>query len=373
MKAADLFIGWVKIAALFVAVPGTILLAALAWFGISKVEDVRKRVDEASASIDSARKAAIDDIHQRMAEAIASIDGARNEAAEISQQATQLRSDYARLQLDFGSVAELAGNVRNLSKKVQQIEEEISFENASELPQDTREDLENAIMRYRVYFARLGYSPQTARITIGIDTRNSRNAYYDGAGKIVIDKEMVDMPEAIYRSYTHRALETIHGWDYLDNRGWSAIESGLADYFPCSYQNNARFGERFVQKFASALPPEFNERGLLRDLTSKVRFDAVIDAEQHVSGEAWGAAFWDIRSLLTQDRADELLFKAWAQPTVEDKSKDTLMIWQGFAEEITKSAGKTLGAATEGEIRKIFSRRGLLSADPISATGDVPS
>jgi len=33
------------------------------------------------------------------------------------------------------------------------------------------------------------------------------NAYYDGK-KIVIDKRMADMPDVIYRSYTHRALET---------------------------------------------------------------------------------------------------------------------------------------------------------------------
>jgi hypothetical protein len=163
------------------------------------------------------------------------------------------------------------------------------------------------------------------------------------------------MPEVVYRSYTHRALKTVHDWSDLD-AGSNAIESGLADYFPCSYQNVSKFGEAYVKRFAATLPPEFAKRGLLRDLDNTIGLDTVEGAETHAAGEAWGGAFWEIRSRVGHDQADALLFQTWSEKLAPDPA-DTL--WRRFAEASVKNAASVLGQSEAVQIAAIFQRRGL--------------
>jgi len=342
---AERLFSWAKSFGLIVGVPIGLLGLVLGGLGIKSYADF-------STLVGSARK-----------EVTESIEGARKSAVEIAGQAEKLRDDYAKLQTQFGEVSTLALNVQDLSNKVQRIEEKISIQNPQALSADVQQNLENAIAQYREYFARLGYKPPSGRIEIEIDTKNSMNAYYDGK-KIVIDKRMADMPDVIYRSYTHRALETVHEWGNLDT-SLNAIESGLSDYFPCSYQDNPRFGVRFVQEFAASLPPEFAKRGLLRDMLNTIGLDTVVSAEAHVAGEAWSGAFWEIRGLFGRDRADALFFQTWSEK-LDDKPTDTL--WRRFAEVLVKKAAATMGQSEAAQIVTVFKRRGL-TLEPSAARG----
>jgi hypothetical protein len=191
----------------------------------------------------------------------------------------------------------------------------------------------------------LGYKPPSGRVEIEIDTKESMNAYYTG-NKIVIDQRMVDMPDVIYRTYTHRALETVHDWSNLDG-GSRAIESGLSDYFPCSYQNNPKFGESFVKKLRNGLPPEFAKRGLLRHMVNTIGLDTVVGVEEHAAGEAWSGAFWEIRALVGRDRADALLFQTWSEKM---DAEPTGTLWRRFAEALVKNAGAAIGPSVVAEI-----------------------
>ena len=167
---AERLFSWAKSLGLVVGVPIALLGLVLGALGVKSYADF-------SAMVANARK-----------EVTESIESARNKAAEISGQAETLRADYARLQTQFGEVSALAQNVQDLSNKVKRIEETISIQNPQALSPATQENLEDAIARYREYFARLGYKPPSGKIEIEIDTGNSMNAYYDG-NKIVIDKQ----------------------------------------------------------------------------------------------------------------------------------------------------------------------------------------
>ena len=338
---AERLFGWAKSFGLVVGVPVGLLALVLGGLGIKSYSDF-------SALVGSARK-----------EVTESIEDARKSAAEIAGQAEKLRDDYAKLQTQFGEVSALARNVQALSNKVQRIEEEISIHNPQDLPAAVRKNLESSIAQYRKYFENIGYKPPSDRIEIEIDNKDSMNAYYDGK-KIVMDRRMAEMPDVIYRSYTHRALESVRGLGIQNDR-LRAIESGLSDYFPCSYQDSPRFGQRFVEEFAPRLPPEWVQRGALRDMVNTIGFDTVIGAEEHAAGEAWSGAFWEIRGLLGRDRADALLFQTWSEKLA---GRPAGTLWERFAEGLVRQAAATIGQSEARQIEAVFEARGLALRRP---------
>src|SRR5262249_4107329 len=91
---------------------------------------------------------------------------------------------------------------------------------------------------YLNYLDKLGFPTPTKKVNITI-APTSVGAYYD-KNTIVIDPKITDDLSVALREYTHHFLVREQNW----SGQYAAIESGLADYFVCSFLDNPRVGEK---------------------------------------------------------------------------------------------------------------------------------
>lgn len=122
-----------------------------------------------------------------------------------------------------------------------------------------------------------------------------------------------------------------------------AIESGLADYYSCSF---------------AAQPRWESKSGLSVDLTSNHAFSEislreVLDNDK--AGVVWGAAFWKLRQQLGKEVADPLLAATWKSWYPSDTTTDASAEFVQKLIELHKAAG----GKSENEILEIFRSRGL--------------
>ena len=175
------------------------------------------------------------------------------------------------------------------------------------------------------------------------------------------------MPDVIYRIYTERIIKETkpEAWDAPS---WkvTAIYSGLADYFACSYQGDPKFGVKYVTTLRNQLPREMAQRGYLRNLVNKRSFPAGSGTdpqmhEMHDEGEIWGGAFWDIRTALgckdsaRCETADKIVLASWTALDLKPLETVDLRLAQQIVQNIRQSAG----ADQADKVRNAFARRGL--------------
>jgi hypothetical protein len=145
----------------------------------------------------------------------------------------------------------------------------------------------------------------------------------------------------------------------------AAILSGLADYFPCSFAGEPRYGAKYVQTLGAKLPAEVVKRGYLRNLANNRLFVAdsasPLEQEEHVAGEVWGGVFWELRGLLgCKDNtagcaaADKIVLASWMALKITSKVDVRL------AQSVVKNVRESFGAELAGKAREAFSRRGLV-------------
>jgi fungalysin metallopeptidase (M36) len=190
--------------------------------------------------------------------------------------------------------------------------------------------------------------------------------YYDGE-IIVVGAKIVSETDGIYREYTERALnETKPGiWDSVN---WKAtgLFSGIADYFPCSYQGNPKFGSKYVEILGDKLPAEFRNRGYLRNMANNRPFVGdsadLREQEMHALGEVWAGVLWELREMLGCKpdsskclASDKIVFESWNGFKLEP----TENLDKRFEQELVQRVEEAFGAAEAGEIREAFTRRGL--------------
>jgi hypothetical protein len=131
-------------------------------------------------------------------------------------------------------------------------------------------------------------------------------------------------------------IENTKWWEY------HAIQSGLAVYYPCSFDERSVFGR--TTEISTNLDNEskFNEPPL----------------DQHSAntegGTVWGGAFWELHRLLGQAKADTLLSSAWISWHPSDPGN----VRSDFIKRIIQVSESEEGKH-RAEIRAIFERRGL--------------
>jgi len=133
------------------------------------------------------------------------------------------------------------------------------------------------------------------------------------------------------------------------------IESGLADYFPCSYADRSYFGEIVAAVLNLGRP-------YTRNLNNSRKFDETpeLEGEVHERGEIWGGAFWQLRSVLGRDLADRLLARAWqsmAWPITEPETA------RKFIDAVLLNAKDIASDQKVAEIRTTFRKRGFPAPD----------
>jgi hypothetical protein len=248
--------------------------------------------------------------------------------------------------------ASLKEKIEDLGAKVDKLAQ-LKFEPSIALTPGRQTDLQSCLDSFHAYLAKLGYQSQTGHVRVFVDPTLKDNAYYEGEGnRIVLGEPFVNDTDAVFREYTHHALLPA-GLDREEmTNEQQAVESGLADYFACSFNNDPLFGEQSIHMFREF--PEFKGKAAIRDLDNNRSFhEAAADPEFHNVGEIWSGAFWELRKHLGQDIADKLLFSAWAAALSSfDANND---FGAAFAETLVE----TCDGAHRRNVRAILKRRGL--------------
>jgi hypothetical protein len=325
---AERLLGWAKLFGYAVGIPLAVLALALGFLGIRSYNDFTALV--ASAQTEITGKLAQD-------------------AKDLETKSAELNATYASLKDKFAQVSTLADNVQALSQKVQQIEEKIGFEPSSVLTPELQRGLEQSISSFRDYLAAFGYKPRPGKIRVYVDPDMQANAYYiDSENRIVLAEEVATDTDVIFRAYAHHALSSVFPIGDMKSVD-SAIESGLADYFPCSFSNDSRLGEASVAVF---------HKPYLRNLDNRRSFKEIAapNTEVHDAGEVWGGAFWAIRGIVSQEQADRLLFSAWGKLKDRTGDADRAVVFAALIIEGAKAIGEGQYA---DRIREVFRSRDL--------------
>jgi hypothetical protein len=205
--------------------------------------------------------------------------------------------------------AVLQKKVDTLGAKVEKLER-LTFEPSAALTPELQTKLQSSFDAFQAYLAELGYQSQTGNVQIFVDPTLKDNVYYDG-NRIVLGEPLAKDSDAAFREYTHHALLAKTGVDRPMSNEQHSVESGLADYFACSFNNDPLFGEQSIHLFRKY--PGFEAKSAIRNLKNDRTFDeAAENPEFHNVGEIWGGAFWELRERLGQPAADKLLFSTWA-------------------------------------------------------------
>jgi hypothetical protein len=130
------------------------------------------------------------------------------------------------------------------------------------------------------------------------------------------------------------ASEDARWWEYY------AIQSGLAVYYPCSFDERPVFGR--TKEISTNLDNETKFAGAPLDQQSANTDGATV----------WGGAFWESRRLLGQAESDKLLASAWISWHPSDPSN----VRSDFVKRMVEL--QESGEHSQ-EIKGIFERRGI--------------
>jgi hypothetical protein len=130
----------------------------------------------------------------------------------------------------------------------------------------------------------------------------------------------------------------------------SAIESGLASYFPSSYTNDPKYLRIKTPGHGDWAAWDLSRKSVF-PTTSFDQLSAMREGT-----ETWGGAFWEMRSALGPGLADKMLVEAWKNFTVQDASQG---VRKAFLKELLDSALVKESKARSDTIVRIFRSRNL--------------
>jgi hypothetical protein len=302
---ANRLLDWAKLLAFFIGIPIALLLLILGVLGIKTYNDFSTQIDKA------------------MADAAAKLTSVQERAAKLQSESDSLASVFQKLRTQASDTTALAEQVKTLSAKVNVIELR----------------LEDAFAGFQDYVKSLGY--RSGAGTFDVDVREKmpagKPAYYDpDRRKLVVGREYVTDVIILYRAYMLQVLSS-SGPD-ISLLDYSAIYSGLATYFSCSFVDN----------------PRPNPDTTIWDLAKKRPFTELKPTDDSVlidGTEIWGSAFWELRTILGKNVADKILIDAWFNLHAEKVRADR---GASFVRKLFD-----LDKTHEAQIRAVFVQRGL--------------
>jgi len=302
---------WAKLFGYFIGIPVAIVVLLLGFFGIRTYGDIASKLKIAIQEADSLNK---------------KIAGIKTETTELEKIVEKI--DIVRPKLDSTEkqIHIFEEKNRALTTKYQSVESQIaSLENklasvdskaegaktlAIELQQKV-EQLEG-MGAFQSYLERLGFEVPKGQVIVDIHSDSTRPSFYSPTeNRILIWRSVVNDHDFIFRLYAHHVLTTYRPIA-TESKDYQFVESGLADYFPCSFKNDALMAEVSAAAFKEN-PSNYNYPNS-RNLVNERKFNELkirMDAED--GGEVWGGAFWEIRKILGQNVSDRLLCLTWTK------------------------------------------------------------
>lgn len=242
-----------------------------------------------------------------------------------------------------GRLDEAGQRVDTLADRVDRVER-LAF--SPTVAPEVAEALEGVVSRFHDHLVAvgLGDTGSVPSVRITDDSQQIDNAYYDPAAReIVLGRHLANDPDVMLREYTHHLLVGGYQYEVLSPAA-TALESGLADYLPCSFTGDPALGRKIAGILGLESPWI---RNLENDRTSSSIQRTVQDA-----GEVWGGGLWEVRTLLGREEADAAALIAWQQA---DPPRA-----RGFAKRFVAALASAV-PTREAAIRKIFDRRGLMT------------
>jgi len=339
---ADRMFKWAQWFALLVGAPLAILAVILTLLGIRSYADFQDRMKRAREAIDRQMQKA-----EELQAAHEVIDRQMKDAASLQAQFVALREHLAEL-------SNLDSSVREIAAQVDRIEQYVGFQKSAALTPALKTKLEASLARYRTWLTRIGCDT-TEPVTVLISRKASErgNAHYQPPNKIVISEDLARDPDVALREYTHHVLSEAKRDDAVP---FTAVQSGLSDYLPCSFNDTPLFAVRSIPAFRRLYGRHHFPNNYLRTMDNQVRLDIVpYGGSQQRIGEGWGGAFWELRALLGQPQADPLLLDAWkAAPIAEDAPGSSVPFAEALIALVDERHPQASAAA-----RALFKRRGL--------------
>jgi hypothetical protein len=242
--------------------------------------------------------------------------------------------------------AALQERVEALHTKVEGIK--VAFEKSAALTPHLQDQLQSTLEGFQAYLGKLGYEDRSEGVTVLIDPALKDNAHYTN-GRIVVGEPLAGDPSVVMREYAHHALTRELPYDGFTEEE-KALESGLADYFACSFADDPLMGKGIIHLYRSY--PGYETKTAVRDLSQVLKFTKGDAFDFRVLGEQWGSAFWELRRQLGREAADKILFDAW-------ESLNPGGVDVGTRENYFNRLIAVTSPEQAKTIRSVFERRGL--------------
>ena len=183
------------------------------------------------------------------------------------------------------------------------------------------------------------FSPFMRRLAIGTGTGTASG----GLNNLARDADV------LYHEYTHAVINEITRLGIRPDDFGRAMNEAYADYFPCSFFNDADMGEWAVS----------NRRGM-RNLDNNQRFPDDIfqprlgEPEEHFTGLIWGGACWTLRERIGAREADQIIFNS-----LFFLPRNGSANFQIGLTALLQADESVLGGTHQGTIRQLFNDRGI--------------
>lgn len=264
---------------------------------------------------------------------------------ELREWAVELLNDNSPTKLNAKAVANLKSGTVILPS--------FGFVPSSSLTSELKAELESSLASFQSYMGKLGFSiearPISVEIVPGVIYKGIAVVLWNpDTASIVVTSAFARDKVSVLRQLAYSSLLT----GTIQSPEYSAIESGLATYFPCSFLNHPKVADQASAAGQDVFP--------LQSLVNSRRFSE-IQLEQVASvmndgSEIWGAAFWQLRELLGQQDADRLLAKTW-----QDFPRDsqTTSFYASFVDSLVENSKGIRDGSQVEAVRAIFVRRGI--------------
>lgn len=213
--------------------------------------------------------------------------------------------------------------------------------------------LESSLHDYAAFLDSLGFPKTKDKIKIVIEDIGDLQAHYDKPNRTIeIDTPIagdIDIPRFIFTDsiISESNTEVNVGYDGL------SIEYAISFYFPCSFANRPTLAS-FTAAVRKLKTP------FVRNLENNRPFTLIgsihNNEEALLAGEIWGGAFWEVRNLIGQHLADQILAVAWRSMPRPTSMQDA---HSKFIETLLSAAKSSASDGEQKKLRAALYRRGF--------------
>jgi len=217
--------------------------------------------------------------------------------------------------------------------------------------------IEKSLMLFQAYLKKIGFNAPGRKVDVKIvkklGEQEGAYCYYDVAkNTIFVDAAYQDDLDLFFREYMHRVLYTklnINSLPYNEKKIWYlSIESGLANYFVCSYNDSPLFARVSARKDDSFTKYDFSKK---KKFFGRKKIDT-----HYELADIWSSIFWEMRKVFGQEIADKLLYSGWMLVTITIWNRNDPKDFIALLLKVDKKLNKGTHSAA---IKRLFSDHNL--------------